>query len=51
VMGAAKALTLQQCVGITREVAIGKEEQAHNIERQIFVSRKGRIYVSLVDIF
>src|SRR5690606_21904803 len=50
VMGPAKALSLEERVGIASEIAVGEEEQSHDVEGQILVVTAREIYVSHVDI-
>jgi hypothetical protein len=50
-MGTTKALTFQQGVSVAGEIAISKEKQAHDVERQLGRRRRAQIYVSHVDIF
>ena len=45
---AAEPLLLEQGIRVAHEVAVGKEEQPHDVEGQIAAKR---IYVSLVDIY
>ena len=51
VVGATKSLLFEHVVGIADEIAIGKKEQPHDIERKLRLSGRRQIYVSLVDIY
>ncbi len=51
VVGAAEPLTLKNGICVAGEITIGEKEQAHDVERQSGVIRRGGIYVSLVDIY
>ncbi|MCY1546798.1 hypothetical protein D9M68_828130 [compost metagenome] len=51
VMGAAKALAVEQGVGVTGEIAVREKEEPHDIEGQHVAARQCGFYVSYVDMF
>src|SRR5690554_6870715 len=51
VMGAAESLHFEKGIGIAHEIAIGKKEQSHDIDRHLGKIIDCRTYVSLVDIY
>jgi hypothetical protein len=51
VVSAPEPLAGEQRIGVAHEVPVGKEEQAHDVERHFRVLARTGIYVSLVDIY